>query len=489
MLFNVLFVIPMLIQRFQAAYTDIKQLRKEHELRRQTNYIIASFIMLDIDNSNSISKSEFKNLFQIPTAAIDLDFEAKKEFDLSSFIQLLLNERLTLEDPENDSFSNIVVTSQFQTYLECKVFSNPWHDWISLLFGVGPLILASTLWGLYNVDTYWLAILMITALIYNIFDVLIKVYSLGSHSSSCSCNCGVYSSNSRLWSSFFKLFSFLNVWKYRYFNFVKFSDPPMIQWCILEKLGLKQEFSSLIYLTKNDIQFCNDYLKDFLNANVNVSHYSDASKHYIDIWFRKRELFVNLVDFGIVLSSIIGIICCIVFKIGLNEFTIEGFANSSNNNNNNDGMIYLRLFINLPIFRLLTLVQINKQLGFEMVNIISKWYHIIIFAFLYVVIWARIGVTLFYGKSELIADDIYTHAAYAKFNSLTDGILALVQVMMGNSWGNILTVNVLATSIVHVSYFVSFVLFITIFVVNIFVGLVLSGIEDLEKQIDNNTTL
>ena len=373
-----------------------------------------------------MTRNEFEDLFLFTEMSAIIKFENKKELSLQEYIDTINSEQLILFDEESDQ---IIITNRLQAYLECKVVKNPMYRWCSLLLCIVPMLGASLLYGLSTVDAETLNGFVIFGYIYNLFDVGVKIYAFGG---------------------------------WRYFYYSQYDDPPYVQWCSYEKQKCKMKSvpMSLNYLNHDDWKWCKQYLSNnFIDPNITS-------------WERRYESMVNWFDFILIIISILGIILSLIFMDGGNEMIYNDIG-------------YLRMWLLLPLLRMFVLLKNNKIITFELIKVLSNGntFNIFIFAVLYIFIWARIGMTLFYGKSDIVLEDIYNTDANTGFDSLTKSILLLVQIMIGDSWGDIMYVNVLATSISSVYYFVIFVLIITLFIVNIVIGLILAGVDAIEEQI------
>jgi len=70
----------------------------------------------------------------------------------------------------------------------------------------------------------------------------------------------------------------------------------------------------------------------------------------------------------------------------------------------------------------------------------------------------------------------------ANFNSLRYAILTLIQLMIGEGWHEIMYSNTIATEQWGCLYFIVYILVVAIIIANIFVGLLLANIDELQQQ-------
>merc|ERR1719433_194293 len=89
-----------------------------------------------------------------------------------------------------------------------------------------------------------------------------------------------------------------------------------------------------------------------------------------------------------------------------------------------------------------------------------------------------LGVTMIGGALH----DLPTEPDY-KFDSFSSAIIALFQLTVGEGWHQVMySVAEAQNNIFSVFYFVSFIFFITLVFTNLFVGLVISLVDDMETQ-------
>ena len=62
---NMFCLIPVLIFRFDSAYSKIGQILNERMLQIQKNAIVTSFIVLNVDNNQIMTQNEFDTLFRV----------------------------------------------------------------------------------------------------------------------------------------------------------------------------------------------------------------------------------------------------------------------------------------------------------------------------------------------------------------------------------------------------------------------------------------
>ena len=462
-LINMFCIVPMLILRFQDSYVRFIDKRDSIQKETSTNCCIASFILLDTDCSETLEKREVGNLFQI----LGINHNISDDSDINKTNQLSLTEytELMLKHPVDKAKSKLnVFVNQFQAYLECKIYCNPMWNIFTLLFAVVPAVLCVAFYELANMPNNTLNTILVLTYCWHILDIVLKIYAFG------------IPEHTKAWQ----------LWNYKFFHLDKCRNSPFVEWCLYSqnRIGIdKYGYLSLIYLSRRDIKFCTLYLKGGKNNNQNNNQNNnnnnnkDNYKHIIakygdeTIWDRECETITNRFDFVIMFTSFIWI--CVAYANGDSSNFIEFVATSSS----------ARFWLVMPICRIFTLLDRIKFISYTLISVVLELYHILLFATLFIIIWARIGVTLFYEKTDVVLAESFDTEVIASFDSLGDGVKSLIQVMIGDSWGDILYVNILATGSSYVFYFVIFVLVITLFIVNIIVALILKGVDYIQNQV------
>ena len=129
----------------------------------------------------------------------------------------------------------------------------------------------------------------------------------------------------------------------------------------------------------------------------------------------------------------------------------------------------------------------NRNLLFVLSSVLGKFIEVAIFLALFIYFWARIGCWLFGdNKQEIVLEEIYdpSSGSIATFDDLKYAVLTLIQLMVGAGWHQIMYTNTIATTKWATLYFIVYIMFVSIIITNIFVGLLLANVDELqEKQI------
>jgi len=144
-----------------------------------------------------------------------------------------------------------------------------------------------------------------------------------------------------------------------------------------------------------------------------------------------------------------------------------------------------RIVMVLPLFRLFTLIKTTRSAVYIIVKVIPRfgWLFLILLILFY--IYAVFGVWL-------IGDELDTRLLdppQYSFSTFHDSLVTLFQLTVGEGWHNVMydTVYTKNSLLVTTPYFLSFVLMITLIFTNLFVGLVISVVDDVNQE--NKNTL
>ena len=505
---GIFFFNPVLISRFEQAYRRAKKKEEKNKIEGKINAIICAFVDLDLDGNHCIDKQECENLLHYFTHfSVDVDSmdsvslwkrfssltkvnnnddansnkngksDENSEISIDEFVNGMLDENMvsniSFEANEkksgmccncccspkccgnNDSDHNgdsrcsrlafwccccgdlikscLISNNKLRAYLECNFFRNDLSRWIVLLFGIFPGLIASFLYDLYGVSSQLLNLILVACYILNVFEILIKIYAFG--------------------------------WK-RYFNFYRYPDSPYLEastmfWRIKHKLNNVHHF---IFLSKSTM--------NWVKKNLRCCH-------PLSVWDRKQLTMVFRLDFFIVLVSTCGILYVHFFVNSLAIYSINSI-------NSIESIDSIRPWLLIILIRIFTLILINRKLIFEIVSVVGDIVSLLALMILYIFIWSRIGITLFKDKADVIIDTIYDASVDATFDTLIESILALIQLIVGEGWHEVMYTYVISTSYVTILYFILYIFVGTLLLKNIFIGLVLAGMQDLKNKMSHD---
>ena len=459
-----LYVVPLFV--FTGAFKAVMAARKRVMNEVKVNAIVASFLMLDFDGDNTLSQKEFQKIFRWKDLVSFHVFLAKVNKKLSNKMTFKNN---SVDDDGNNSFtlslndyidavltnrlsfnisSNVVLTSKLQALFECKIIYHPFFDVCSILIGILPGMIGALLLGLSGVSETFIDVLLLISFIYNIIEISMKMWCYGW----CKSN-----------NSFFI--------KFRFFDLRAYEDPPFVQFCSftnMKDLTFKNPNSnyipqSLLYLTHDEWKW----------AIKNLSKNNFINSKTSSITVRRAKTMTNRFDFAVLF---IALLCILWNVIVVNYFDSNSSSSSSSSSSSMYDMKNNRVYLLASLTRLFTLVGWNVGILSEITTVLSQSISLMLFAFLYLFVWARIGVYLFGGETDVVLYDIYSTNAHTSFDTLLNAILSLMQVLFGNSWSSIMYYNVLATRYLYAFYFAIYVLVVTFLFAKIVNSLTIAGI-------------
>lgn len=144
----------------------------------------------------------------------------------------------------------------------------------------------------------------------------------------------------------------------------------------------------------------------------------------------------------------------------------------------------------IPTFRLVTILRTNRVVFFGLFTILRGIFPLLALLLIGIYIWAIVGVFLFCNLFEFMPTDEYT-LTMANFNSVTDGMSTLFQVMTGESWDTILSMA-MDTEYGYGAalYFITYVILVCTLFGPLFIGLIVDAydvlLEELKRLEDEN---
>lgn len=136
----------------------------------------------------------------------------------------------------------------------------------------------------------------------------------------------------------------------------------------------------------------------------------------------------------------------------------------------------LRAFMSLFVLRLLTLLTQNRGLVMALLQVIKGFLSLIVMMLCILYSFAIYGRWLFAHKYEVLIPDT-RKAPNTSFDTLFDAMTTLMQLMVGEGWHEVMNDTVRAAGWFSCIYFASFVLIISLFLVNILISSVLAAID------------
>lgn len=396
--------------------------------------------MLDFDGNQSIDPEEFEYLVSC-SVLIDKDklFKAfdgneDSELDIYEFVHCLLKESLRSKILSTQN----VPQFQCQSLLECNVLRHKDYNIYCFVFLVLPVIGISVAKGFRHrgsedvMDTF-----IFVFFIANCFEIVFRAVCYGPR---------------------------------RFWDLLKYPNPKFVAAAIqkYKMESIKQETETVVDSADTAFSSMRLTSQQRLWANRNLSPVRPLS-----ILERTTSTLMNRAE------VIVHFACLLAYYL----LKIVFFANDHRADFSNE---YMLTFLQIAtLMRIFTLIPANRKLCCVVFSVAPQFSAVIGFLALFIYVWARIGCTAFGDdKKDIVIDEIYEAAdgMVANFNSLPSAVLALIQLMIGEGWHEIMYTNTIATNAWGSMYFIVYILMVAIIIANIFVGLLLANIDELQQQ-------
>eukprot|EP01083_Nonionella_stella_P235708 828482_1 len=431
------FFIPIMIFKFENAFDHSRRVNdnvvSRNKLRSKINLSIAAFIWLDMTDDGTISKKEF-DLFahsSVISRSVLLDaFEysddidavssAAPSLDLYEFVSTMINgfHLFTVGIDSHKCYG-----SKFQSILECNVFRRDRNRHYLLIYCIIPSILVALLRGLLNIEV--LNVMVHVFFVINFIDINLRWYAFG--------------------------------WQ-RYLSLIPHRAPPRVQQAIYSWMRLKGRGIHYMRGEEEELQTL-----ELTHAQREWVSHNLLPTRPQTLWQKRTLSVIHRAELYLIWFSAAGwLLSGTIFPHLLGG--------------------YYYFFIQLYLFRLFTLVTDNQRLFALIFAILPHTINILAFLFIFMFFYARIGCTLFANKTDYVISAVYSTVSNANFNTLGSSILTLMQLMIGEGWHEIMYLHMIATRVEYCAYFVVYIVVVTLIISNIFIGLFLSEIEDLDNQ-------
>merc|ERR1719361_412905 len=150
---------------------------------------------------------------------------------------------------------------------------------------------------------------------------------------------------------------------------------------------------------------------------------------------------------------------------------------------NDFGQYLLVFFLIAVLVRMFTVLPSNRELLYVVSSVLRQFIEVLLFLILFIYLWARIGCTSFGDqKTDIVLDEIYEPAdgMVATFDNLPYAMLALIQLMIGEGWHEVMYTNTIATNDGAALYFIIYIMMVSIIIANVFVSLLLANVDELQ---------
>jgi hypothetical protein len=134
-----------------------------------------------------------------------------------------------------------------------------------------------------------------------------------------------------------------------------------------------------------------------------------------------------------------------------------------------------------PLLRIFYIVTSTRRLVFTLLSLVPNFAAIIVVLMVVFFIYAVIGVWILAGRYGEVLQD---QAPRANFDSVGNGLLTLFQMLVGESWHELMYAAIRARNGFAISYFfISFILVVSLLFTNVFIGVILDAFERVFSKI------
>jgi hypothetical protein len=458
-LFGSFIVVSLVVSEFQASYKEIHQAEKKRELFYKRTGFVAAFSLINLDDDNTVDKYEFESfikylkkvdddeareLFRGLKDFEDNDEDGDGEISIDEFVESI--ERLYEQPTTTDLFDDDSLTS----WLRTAVVEKEGFDQGILLIIVTELVLLM-MYGTYPgeqaVQTldYMLGVIVFL----NALDVGVKLFVYG--------------------------------WNY-YWHTSKTRVIPMISLreALMKGVDVAQDTLDAYKAQSMPSRGRGDALghdEDAMGGQgfsamshavtmhttrVNLDTLVPGHPRETDLFEELQREFAHRLDFCVVGASV-------VLLILVRGYSNEGFAL--------DQVSAFRAVMILPLFRLFSLIKTTRSAVYTIFKVLPRFSSLtaLLFILFYVfAVWATAHIS---DSLKFLPDNPYLF----RFGTFGDSMLTLFQLLVGEGWHDVMyAVMTVKDNYSWAYYFMGFVFLVTLIFANLFVGLVLSVVEDLE---------
>eukprot|EP01083_Nonionella_stella_P070848 189819_1 len=431
--------VPMIIHRFELAFEERRVLSDLASTASKENAICAAFCMLDMNNDCDIDCNEFS---QLVSSSILLDaaslrpMQSTNSLNIVEFVQHLSAQTFRTSIITH---SRIPQQNKLRAWLECNVIRHRLYSAAVLIVCVMTFLMVSLLGGLevHTLEESFLNYCLYALFALNFAQIHVEVVVIGLQ---------------------------------RYWDPQSNPCPPHYVAAAMNKYELKHNKIHSIRI---------DRLSSSQRAWVS-QHLADVRP--LSIGEESSKTLINRLQLSCIWVTVA------IFFAAKMYFYIY-YTNDSQQwqaMNEQYSMYFLQLGVLLRVF---FLIPINRKLIWVIFSVFPQFLSLFAFLGLFMYGYARIGCSLFGdGITDVVTDQVYPQSAAikAKFNNLPFAMLALLQLMVGEGWHELMYFNVIATHPGAALYFIAYITAVTIIISNVFVGLFLSQIDELSTQQAND---
>jgi len=452
---GLLLFIPLIIHRFELAFAESGILHDQQQIASKENAIIAAFILLDMNGDLDIDSNEFQSLVS-SSILVDKDklFDAfdndgSDGIDINEFVAHLLKQTFRTKIMS----SSVPRQNKMRAWLECNIVRH----------------------RLYK--TWVLIVLVLTAL------MICLVKGVSTSFSESSLNSALYVLfAANLLEIMFVVFVY---GIQRFFDLLKYPNPNYVAAAISKYQANSNSISPGGELDHTEVVRLTSAERTWV-----LNHLGDVRP--LSVLEKSTQTLMNRMQFVVIWSSLaLFVLSRLYFATTQDELHFDDADEYRLDQQMNER--YSVYFIQFGIlFRMFFLIPSNQKLIYVIFSVFPQFISLFAFLGLFMYAYARVGCTLFGDqRTTVVQDNVYDAASTIKtnFDSLPYSMLALLQLMVGEGWHEIMYYNVIATHPLTAFYFVFFIFAVTIIISNVFVGLFLADIDELTVEQQNDEIL
>ncbi|ETO28880.1 cation transporter [Reticulomyxa filosa] len=143
---------------------------------------------------------------------------------------------------------------------------------------------------------------------------------------------------------------------------------------------------------------------------------------------------------------------------------------------------WVRIPMIFPLLRMFTLIRTTRAAVYTVFKVIPRFSSLLILMLLVFYVYAVFGTALVGNQIEYLTLTSSSFV-YFGFSSVSQAWLSLFQMLVSEGWNNIMNETIIATNnFAWAFYFMSFMFIVTLIFTNLFFGLVLSVVDEIEKE-------
>lgn len=136
----------------------------------------------------------------------------------------------------------------------------------------------------------------------------------------------------------------------------------------------------------------------------------------------------------------------------------------------------VRLPLSITLLRAFSLVRRVNEILFVVYKVLRHIWDVAMLFMIFFYIWAVYGILLL-GRALTVSFD-----TAARFDTFPNALLVLFQLMVGESWNSVMASSVLATNYYICIFFMSWNLLVSMLLINVFIGILLSSAQALSGR-------